>query len=75
MRGFILCLLLFIVFILRATGVCLLSCYLPLLAPRLFKRRHGSMKGFAHISGPPMLGGIFVFDAEAFMPPSGSLGI
>ena len=64
-----------IVFTLLATGVCLLNFYLSLLVPWLYKRRHGSMADFAHMSGLPWLGGIFIFFAGALMPPSVLLGI
>jgi hypothetical protein len=64
-----------VVFTLLATGVCLLNFYLSLLVPWLYKRRHGSMADFAHMSGLPWLGGIFIFFAGALMPPSVLLGI
>lgn len=64
-----------IVFTLLATGVCLLNFYLSLLVPWLYKRRHGSMADFAHMSGLPLIGGFFIFCAGALMPPSVLLGI
>jgi len=64
-----------IVFTLLATGVCLLNFYLSLLVPWLYKRRHGSMVDFAHMSGLPLIGGFFIFCAGALMPPSVLLGI
>jgi len=64
-----------IVFALLATGVCLLNFYLSLLVPWLYKRRHGSMADFAHMSGLPLIGGFFIFCAGALMPPSVPLGI
>lgn len=64
-----------IVFTFLATGVCLLNFYLSLLVPWLYKRQHGSMADFAHMSGLPMIGGFFIFCAGALMPPSVLLGI
>ena len=64
-----------IVFALLATGVCLLNFYLSLLVPWLYRRRHGSMADFAHMSGLPLIGGFFIFCAGALMPPSVPLGI
>jgi hypothetical protein len=64
-----------IVFTLLATGVCLLNFYLSLLVPWLYKRRHGSMADFAHMSGLSLIGGFFIFCAGALMPPSVLLGI
>jgi hypothetical protein len=64
-----------VVFTILATGVCLLNFYLSLLVPWLYKRRHGSMADFAHVSGLPMIGGFFVLLAGALMPPSVLLGI
>ena len=64
-----------IVFALLATGVCLLNFYLSLLVPWLYRRRHGSMADFAHMSGLPLIGGFFIFCAGALMPPSVLLGI
>ena len=64
-----------IVFTLLATGVCLLNFYLSLLVPWLYRRRHGSMADFAHMSGLPLIGGFFIFCAGALMPPSVPLGI
>ncbi|UCF02438.1 MAG: hypothetical protein JSV14_01920 [Deltaproteobacteria bacterium] len=63
------------VFTLLATGVCLLNFYLTLLVPWLYKRRHGSMADFAHMSGLPLVGGFFILCAGALMPPSVPLGI
>jgi len=64
-----------IVFTLLATGVCLLNFYLSLLVPWLYKRRHGSMADFAHMSGLPLICGFFIFCAGALMPHSVHLGI
>ena len=64
-----------IVFTLLATGVCLLNFYLSLLVPWLYKRRHGSMADFAHMSGLPLIGGFFIFCAGVLMPASVPLGI
>jgi hypothetical protein len=64
-----------IVFTLLATGVCLLNFYLTLFIPWLYKRRHGSMADFAHVSGLPLIGGFFIFCAGVLMPPSVPLGI
>jgi hypothetical protein len=63
------------VFILLATGVCLLNFYLSLLVPWLYKRRHGSMADFASMSGLPLIGGFFILCAGALMPTSVPLGI
>ncbi|UCE51160.1 MAG: hypothetical protein JSV31_18070 [Desulfobacterales bacterium] len=63
------------VFTLLAAGVCLLNFYLSILVPWLYRRRHGSMANFAHVSGLPVIGGVFIFCAGALMPPSISLGI
>jgi hypothetical protein len=62
-------------FTLLASGVCLLNFYLSLLVPWLYKRQHGSMADFAHMSGLPVIGGFFIFCAGALMPPSVLLGI
>ena len=64
-----------ILFTLLATGVCLLNFYLSLLVPWLYKRRHGSMSDFAHMSGLPLVGGFSVLCAGALMPPSVAFGI
>jgi hypothetical protein len=64
-----------VVFTILATGVCLLNFYLSLVVPWLYKRRHGSMADFAHMSGLPIIGGVFIFCAGALMPPSVLLGI
>jgi hypothetical protein len=64
-----------IIFTLLATGACLLNFYLSLLVPWLYKRRHGSMADFAHMSGLPLIGGFFILCAGALMPPSVPLGI
>ena len=63
------------VFTLLATGVCLLNFYLSILVPWLYKRQHGSMADYAHVSGLPWLGGIFILYAGVLMPSSVSLGI
>ena len=63
-----------VIFTILATGVCLLNFYLSLLVPWLYKRRHGSMANFAHVSGLPFLGGLFILFAGALMPPSVLLG-
>ncbi len=64
-----------VVLTILATGVCLLNFYLSLLVPWLYKRRHGSMADFAHMSGLPLIGGFFIFCAGALMPSSVLLGI
>ena len=64
-----------IVFTLLATGICLLNFYLSPLVPWLYKRRHGSMADFAHMSGLPLIGGFPIFCAGALMPASVPLGI
>ena len=64
-----------VVFTILATGICLLNFYLSLLVPWLYKRRHGSMADFAHMSGLPVIGGFFIFCAGALMPSSVLLGI
>jgi hypothetical protein len=64
-----------IVFTLLAIGVCLLNFYLTLLAPWLYKRRHGSMADFRGVSGLPVIGGFFICFAGVLMPPSVPLGI
>lgn len=64
-----------VVFTILATGVCLLNFYLTLFVRWLHKRRHGSMTAFAHVSGLPVVGGLFIFCAGVLMPPSIPLGI
>lgn len=64
-----------VVFTVLATAVCLLNFYLSIIVPWLYKREHGSMKGFAHVSGLPVIGGIFILIAGALMPASLPLGI
>jgi hypothetical protein len=64
-----------VVFAILATGVCLLNFYLSLFVPWLHKRRYGSMADFAHMSGLPVIGGLFILFAGALMPPSVLLGI
>jgi hypothetical protein len=64
-----------VVFTILATAVCLLNFYLSLLVPWLYKRQHGSMADFAHMSGLPLIGGFFIFCAGALMPSSVLLGI
>jgi len=63
------------VFSILATVVCLWNFYVSLVVPWRYKRRHGSMKDFAHTSGLPLIGGLFVLGAGALMPPSVPLGI
>ena len=64
-----------ILFTVLASVVCLLNFYLSHLVPWLYMREHGSMTGFASMSGLPVIGGIFIFCAGALMPPSVTLGI
>jgi hypothetical protein len=64
-----------VIFTLLATGVCVLNFYLGLVAPWLYERQHGSMEGFAGMSGLPVIGGFFILCAGALMPPSALLGI
>jgi hypothetical protein len=52
-----------------------LNFYLSILVPWLYKRQHGSMADFVHMSGLPVIGGFFIFCAGALMPPSVLLGI
>jgi len=63
-----------VMFTLLATGVCVFNFYLSLLVPWLYKRQHGSMEGFACMSGLPVIGGFFILCAGALMPPSVLLG-
>ena len=62
-------------FTVLATIVCLLNCYLSIYIPWSYEREHGSMAGFAHTSGLPVIGGLFLFLAGTLMPPSVPLGI
>ena len=64
-----------VVFTVLATAVCLLNFYLSIIVPWSYKREHGTMKGFAHVSGLPFIGGIFILIAGALMPASLPLGI
>ena len=63
------------IFTFLATGVCLLNFYLSDLSPWFYKRKHGSMVDYAHISGLPVVGGILIFFAGALMTSSVLLGI
>ncbi len=58
-----------------ATLVCLFNFYVSIFVPWQYERQHGSMKDFAHMSGLPMLGSIFVFCAGILLPPSFYLGV
>ena len=64
-----------IVFTLLATVVCLLNFYLSILAPWFDKRRHSSVIRYGHISGLPIIGGIFILCAGALIPSSVLFGI
>ena len=64
-----------IAFTVLATAVCLLNCYLSLIVPWLYERRHGSLADFAGMSGLPLIGSFFVLCSGALMPPSLSLGV
>jgi len=64
-----------VVFSILAAGVCLLNFYLTLSVPWLYKRQHGGIEGFAHVSGLPLTGGFFIFCAGTLLPPSVPLGI
>lgn len=64
-----------ILFTVLATGVCLLNFYLVTFVPWEYKQQHGSMEGYAHVSGLPVIGGFFILCAGALMPPSISLGV
>jgi len=55
--------------------ICLFNFYISIYVPWEYKRKHGSMKDFAHFSGIPILGSIFVFCAGALLPPSIYIGI
>ena len=57
-----------------ATLVCLFNFYISIYVPWEYERKHGSMKDFAHFSGLPVLGSIFVFCAGALLPPSIYMG-
>jgi hypothetical protein len=58
-----------------ATLICLFNFYVSIYVPWEYERKHGSMKDFAHMSGLPMLGSIFVFCAGALLPSSIYMGI
>ncbi len=64
-----------VAFTVLATLVCLWNCYVSIIVPWDYQRRHGSMAGFAHTSGLPWLGGVFILFAGALMPPSVLLGV
>lgn len=64
-----------ILFTVLATGVCLLNFYLATFVPWRYKQQHGSMEGYGHVSGLPVIGGFFILCAGALMPPSISLGV
>ena len=53
-----------------ATAICLWNFYASLVVPWDYRRRHGSMEGFAHMSGLPMVGGVCVLLSGALMPCS-----
>ena len=55
--------------------ICLYNFYTTIYVPWSYHRKHGSMDGFAHTSGLPMLGVIFVIGSAVMMPVSINLGI
>ncbi len=61
------------IFTLLSTVTCLWNCYVSLYVPWSYEKEHGSMAGFAHTSGLPFIGGIFLFLSGVLMPPSVSL--
>jgi len=58
-----------------ATLTCLFNFYVSIYVPWEYERKHGSMKDFAHTSGLPILGSIFVLGAGALLPSSIYIGI
>lgn len=64
-----------VIFTILATLVCLLNFYLSIFVPWSYEREHGTMKDFAHTSGLPFIGGIFILFAGALMPASVFLGV
>lgn len=64
-----------IIFTILAIVVCLWNFSLSIFDPWLYKRQHGSIEGFAGMSGLPLLGGFFILCAGALMSPSVLLGI
>jgi hypothetical protein len=63
------------IFLTLATLICLFNFYVSIFVPWEYVRKHGSMKDFAHMSGLPMLGSIFVFCAGSLLPSSIYIGI
>ena len=51
-----------------------LNFYVSTLVPWRYERRHGTMAGFAHMSGLPIIGSLLVLGAGALLPPVVWLG-
>ena len=64
-----------VIFTVLAAAVCTWNFYVSIFVPWSYERKHGSMKGFAHTSGLPFIGGIFILFAGALMPASLFVGI
>lgn len=64
-----------VIFSVLAAMTCLWNFYVSIFVPWSYERKHGSMEGFAHTSGLPFIGGIFILFAGALMPASVPLGI
>lgn len=62
------------IFTILSTITCLWNCYVSIYVPWSYERENGSMAGFAHTSGLPFIGGIYLFLAGLLMPPSILLG-
>ena len=49
--------------------------YLNVVGPWLDRRKPGDLEEIGHVSGLPVIGGIFIMVAAAMMPSSISLGV
>jgi hypothetical protein len=50
------------------------NCYVSTFVPWRYQQQHGSMAGFAHMSGLPIIGSLLVLGAGALLPPVVWLG-
>ena len=64
-----------VIFTVLATLVCFWNFYVSIFVPWSYRREHGGMEGFAHTSGLPLIGVVFVLLAGALMPVSTVVGI
>jgi len=58
-----------------AAAIALLNAYLGYFVPWLYRREHGNMEGYSHMSGLPLVSGFLVFFAAALLPAAPAIGV